>query len=127
MRIYVGHCKDYDFVNGLYLPLRNSRLNSLHEIVLPHEKSDKPYNSKELMKSFHLMVAEVSIPATGLGIELGWADAYGIPILAIWKRESKLSGSVKKTAQYFLEYGNSDDMIDGIEAVISIMPRPLDS
>jgi len=118
MKIYVGHCKDYDYVNGLYIPLRTSSLNDRHEIVLPHEKSGAPFNSKELMKTFDLMIAEVSIPATGLGIELGWADAYGIPILAAYKTGAKLSGSVKKTAQYFLQYSDPNELIAGIERIL---------
>lgn len=123
MKIYVGHSKDYDYINELYIPLRQSRLNAEHEIILPHEKSDKPYNSKELMKTFQLMVAEVSIPATGLGIELGWADVYEIPILAAYKKGQKLSGSVRKTAQYFLEYANSEELIDGIEKTIRLLQQ----
>jgi hypothetical protein len=118
MKIYVGHCRGYDYKNELYTPLRASRLNAEHEIILPHEHSDTPFNSKESMKNFDLMVAEVSYPATGLGIEMGWADAYHVPIIAIYQSGYKLSNSVKTTAQHFLEYANSEELVNGLEEII---------
>jgi len=66
LKIYVGHSRDFDYVNELYVPLRRSKLNSIHEIILPHEKSDRPYSSKEFFKTCDVMIAEVSHPSTGL-------------------------------------------------------------
>ena len=121
MKIYVGHSKDYDFKKELYIPLRISPLDCKYEIILPHENSSVPYNSKELMKSIDFMIAEVSLPSTGLGIELGWADMLNIPILAVYKKGSKLSQSVKKTAKYSLEYGDSSELIRGIESILKAL------
>ncbi len=118
MRVYLGHSKNFAFEKELYEPIRNSRLNNKHTIVLPHEKSDKPFNSKEFLKNCDLMIAEVSYPATGLGIELGWADIYGIPIICIYKKNTKPSGSLKVITDKFLEYSNSEELIVKIEEII---------
>ena len=74
MKIYVAHSKKLDYKKELYEPLRNSSLNNEHEIILPHEKSDKPFSSKEFFKTCDVIIAEVSYSGTGLGIELGWAN-----------------------------------------------------
>jgi len=60
---------------------------------LPHVDSESPTNSLERMKSIDLMVAEVSFSSTGLGIEIGWANALDIPVVCIHK-----SGTVPSTA-----------------------------
>ncbi|MFQ5474895.1 MAG: hypothetical protein ACE5DM_03600 [Candidatus Nanoarchaeia archaeon] len=70
MRIYVAHSKKLDYVNGLYRPIRESNLNAQHEIVFPHEDSDSPCSSKQRMRSFDMMIAEVTHTSNGL-IELG--------------------------------------------------------
>jgi len=58
--------------------------------VLPHETSDEPFNSKDYLKNeADLMIAEVSESATGLGIELGWADNYEVPIICVYRNGSK--------------------------------------
>jgi hypothetical protein len=81
MDIYIGHSSSIDFKEQLYEPLRNSGLDDEHNIVLPHEDSDEPFNSKKLLKNkCDVFVAEVSEASTGLGIELGWADLYEVPV-----------------------------------------------
>ncbi len=72
MKIYIAHSRNFDFQNELYKPIRQSPLNNEHSFVLPHENSDEPFNSKEYLEDkADLLIAEVSDPATGLGIELG--------------------------------------------------------
>jgi hypothetical protein len=119
MKIYVAHSRDFDFINELYLPLRNSELNSRHEFILPHEHSATPYSSKELFKDkkVDLLLAEVSYPSTGLGIELGWANVYGIRIGCIYKDGAKVSGSVKSISDSIFLYKPSD-LVQIIEQVI---------
>lgn len=74
MKIYVAHSSGYDYQNELYSPIRNSTLNTKHQITLPHENSIEQFNSKEFLKKCNLVIADVSYPSTGLGIELGWAN-----------------------------------------------------
>ena len=85
---------------------------------MPHEKSAKPFNSKKYLKNCDLVIAEVSKPSTGLGIELGWADSYNLPVVCIYKKGSKLSNSLKTVTQKFMEYSNSQELILKIEKVI---------
>lgn len=119
MEIYVGHSRAFDFKEKLYRPIRESCLNNEHNFVLPHESSDKPSNSKEYFENkCDLFIADVSCPATGLGIELGWADALGIPIACVYEKGSKLSGSVKVLCDNFLEYSSGEELIFGIEGFI---------
>lgn len=111
MRIYVGHSKKFNYKKELYEPLRESSLNDRHEIVLPHEESDEPFNSKEFLETCDVMIAEVSYPGTGLGIELGWADALGIPIIAARRKDIKLSNSVKSLIDCIITYSTSKELI----------------
>lgn len=60
----------------LYEPLWASSVNEQCEIFFPYE-SDETVNSKEKIKECDAVFAEVSFPATGLGIELGWAEMMG--------------------------------------------------
>jgi hypothetical protein len=115
MRIYFGHSKGFDYKNELYKPIRESELNKLHEIIFPHEKSDLPTNSKDFLKTCDSMIAEITYPATGLGIELGWANAFGIPIICLYKSGSHVSNSAKLLAKDFIEYNDSEDLINKIE------------
>lgn len=115
MKIYVGHAKKFDFKKELYEPLRNSSLNKNHDIVLPHEESDEPFNSKEFLKTCDVMIAEVTHRATGLGIELGWADYLGVPIICIYKKGAKPAGSLKSITNNFIEYFDEKEMISKLE------------
>jgi len=114
MKIYVTHSSDFDYQKELYLPLRNSHLNKLHEITLPHEFTVDQFNSKEFMKECDLILAEVTYPSTGQGIELGWANLYKIPIVCIFKRGIKPSGSLLAVSDKFIEYKNSEDLIQKV-------------
>ncbi len=122
MKIYVAHSRSFDFKKELYEPIRQSSLSDEHTFVLPHETSDEPFNSKNYLKNeADLLIAEVSEPATGLGIELGWADTYEVPIVCIYRKGSKVSGSLKVVSKNFVEYSNSKELISEIERIIKQM------
>src|SRR3990167_1351123 len=103
MKIYIAHSKDFDYKNELYAPLRDSRLNSQHEIFLPHE-TDQFINTKEIVEKSDMVIAEVSYPATGEGIELGWADSFRIPIVCLYKEGTKPSQSLKAVSETVVAY-----------------------
>lgn len=116
MEIYVAHSRAFDFRNELYLPLRQSLLNKEHNLVLPHESGGAFFNSEDyIRKTADLLVAEVSEPSTGLGIELGWANAYGVPIILVYREGSKLSKSLGAVANQTIEYGGGDELVMGLE------------
>ena len=119
MKIYISHSKDFDYKKELYLPIRKSDLYKNNRITLPHENSNESFNSKEFIKnSCDLIIAEVSIPATGVGIELGWADAFNIPILCIYKKDIKYPGSINTITKNIIDYEDSIDMINKIQKFI---------
>lgn len=114
MKIYVTHSTSFDFKNELYKPLRESELNKLHEIILPHENTNSQFSSKEFMKACNLIFAEVSYPSTGQGIELGWANMVNVPIVCFYKKGMKYSGAIKAVCNDFLEYEDEKDLIKKI-------------
>ena len=85
MIIQLWHARNSDFQNELYIPIKQA--------------------------SFF---PEVSTPATGLGIEIGFASAYGKRILCVYKKWSKISTSLKKVTENYVEYDNVDDMVNKV-------------
>ena len=97
MKIYVCHSTAFDYINELYEPLKQDLANS-HNFILPHD-SDSDVHSKDLIGSSDLVLAEVSYPSTGQGIELGWADAAHKPIICIYRDGTKPSGAIQYIAK----------------------------
>ena len=114
MKIYVSHSRSFDFINELYQPLKSPSLSGNHQFILPHELSQEDYPSKKLFidKGCDLVLAEVSFPSTGQGIELGWADIAGIKIICVSRKTSKVSGSLKVVCTDFLIYNDAGDLIE---------------
>lgn len=118
-KIYFAHSTGFDYKNELYKPIRESTLNKEYYFLLPHEKSDAPFNSKEFFKNeANLIIAEISYPSTGMGIELGWADSLGLPIIEIAKKNTKYSSSPTVIAKEVIEYENSKDLIEKLTIVL---------
>ena len=117
MKIYIGHSRAFDFITELYQPIKESSLVSKHEIIFPHEVPVEK-NSKEIIKDCDLMIAEVSFPSTGLGIELGWASDAQCPILCISKQGSKVTSSLQFVCKNFIEYSGGEDMIEKLDQIL---------
>ncbi|HEY4509501.1 MAG TPA: hypothetical protein VJC15_00755 [Candidatus Paceibacterota bacterium] len=118
MKIFISHSSNYDFQDELYRPLREPDLNSKHEIILPHEDGQDVI-TKDIIQDCDLVVAEVSHPSTGQGIELGWADMFNIPIVCIHKEGIEPSRSLRKITDNFIAYKDSNDMISKLSEYIS--------
>lgn len=111
MRIYVGHSSSMAFRDCLYDPIRGSRLDEEHEVALPHENSDKLFDSKEyLREECDLFVAEVSEASTGLGIELGWADLFDVPIVCIHREGEDFSSALTEVADEIVSYSEIEEI-----------------
>jgi len=118
MRIYVGHARvNASPINESYEMIKKSPVNGLHEVVFPRDRNN--FDSKEFLKSCDLMIAEVSVPSTGLGIEIGWATMYGLPIFCVYKKGSKISNSLKYITGNFFEYSTNEELVAYIENVIN--------
>lgn|SRR3989338_463896 len=107
-KIYVSHSTSFNFKEELYRPLKKLKGS---ELILPHEKSDKPESSKGIIKTCSALIAEVSIPSHAVGIEIGWADSFAIPIIFIFKKNSKISKSLKLLSNNFIEYDKVENIL----------------
>ncbi len=118
MIIQLWHLRDSDFSTELYNPVKNSSFFPEHQWIFPHDWVE--IHSQESLKTVDLFIAEVSCPATGLGIELWFASAYGKKILCLYKKWSKISSSLRYITENFIEYEGSDDMVEQIHQFITI-------
>jgi hypothetical protein len=121
MKIYVTHSKGFDYKTELYVPIRKSSLNKIHEFIFPHEESDISFNSRPLILggSLSLLIAEVSIKSTSQGVELGWANASNIPIVLFYKPNSNPSDTLKKLSKISICYSCNNELINGIQKAIN--------
>lgn len=114
-KIYVIHSTAFDFQKELYGPLMKIQD---FEFVFPHLKENAMLDSGKLIRNASLVLAEVSYPSTGSGIELGRAEAGGVPIIAIFKNGSKISSSIKFLTKDIVEYEKLDDSLEIIKELI---------
>jgi hypothetical protein len=105
-------------VDELYEPLKNADFFSEHTFLFPHDGSAL-YNSRETLKTVDLFIAEVSQPATWLGIEIGFANIYGKRILCIYKEWTQPANSLRCVTDDFIEYHDADDLIHQISQFLS--------
>lgn len=118
MKIYISHSSKYDYINKIYNPIKKSHLNQRNTFFFPHDDNNKVINTKDVISKYDLIIAEVSLPATGQGIELGWADYTKTSILCIYKKGVQISSSLKFITNDFIEYENNIDMINKIDNYI---------
>ncbi|MGE5456002.1 MAG: hypothetical protein ACM3O4_02745 [Ignavibacteriales bacterium] len=118
MNIYIGHSKDINYIDELYKPIREFGKDSNYNFILPHEKDSHANNSRDFYNNLDLFIAEVSLPATGLGIELGWAYDSGVPIYCIYKKGNKVSNSIKAVTNKLYEYETNEELIDILNLIL---------
>lgn len=124
MRIYLSHpTRGYEYRKYLYEPIQASPLVQQHEFIYPHEREyNPPRNTKEEINRASLVIAEVSFPSTGQGIELGWADEYKTPILCIYQYGREYSRSLLVVTKNINHYSSTGDMIEKIGRFIEEHP-----
>ena len=118
MKIYIAHSRDFNYQNELYLPLKNSEIFKHHEFILPHD--DNNYNhDRDFYKSIDLVIAEVSYPSTGLGIELGFLYDDNKKIYCIHKNNIKISSSINAITKKIYQYENEENMLNIISDIVN--------
>lgn len=110
MKIFVAHASNFAFKEKLYAPIRASDLNSKHDFWLPQE-TEEDWVTLDFMRTCDALIVDVSIPSMGAGIEMGWANALGIPILGIYEKGSRPSASAEFTTKMYREYSNAEEML----------------
>ena len=89
-KIYFAHPSSINYAE-LYEAILNSAELRPYEFFLPHKEDGGGADSSDIIRSSDLFIAEVSAPSTGLGIEMGRAEAGGIPILVLSKAGARVS------------------------------------
>ena len=109
-KIYLGHPKRIDYL-ALYEKIENDSVLKDYDIIMPHKESKANSNTREFYNNIDIFIAEVSEPATGLGIELGWAFDAGADIYCFSRENVKVAGSLKSITNHFITYSSLDDFI----------------
>lgn len=117
MKLYLAHSTAYDYFNDLYEPLK-AAFSDLYEIVYPHDIHQDGVLTKDVIPSCDAVIAEVSWPSTGQGIELGWADLSGIPIICFYRTGSNVSAALRFISSTMLEYDTEEKMIKVLRSEI---------
>lgn len=81
------------------------------QLVLPHSKSEDVHLTKQSIQTCELVIVEISIPSTGSGIELGWANAANKPIIAFNQGGSQVSPAIKFVTNYIYTYITTEDIV----------------
>ena len=120
MTIYISHSRKFDFHKELYAVLQDSELAKKHTFILPHAESNESYDTRTFFQSetCDLVIAEVSYPSTGQGIELGWADALRIPIICLYKKDAQTSQSLSLISKKLLMYTDQENMLEDITGAL---------
>ena len=116
MNIYISHCGNYDYENELYKPLKESELSATHHFFLPHEPENIDVDAVDELKQTDILVAEVTYPSTGQGIELAQADAVRVPIICFFRAGSKPSSSLRFVTNKIIEYSDIHDLLAKLQA-----------
>jgi len=118
MKIYISHSTNFDYQTNLYDPLRANFSNL--DIFFPHEKNNDAVDTKQIIKEADMILAEVSYPSTGQGIELGWADTFGIPVICMYRDGTKPSGALRIISTDIISYSSAKDLVEKIQRVIPL-------
>ena len=114
MNISISHSTSFDFEKELYEPIQKSFRLRKHNFFFPE---DRVKNTRDVIKSCDIMIADVSYPSTGTGIEIGWASTVNKPIYCIYKQGTSYSFSLKFITQNFYEY-TEDNLTKVIHQII---------
>ena len=79
----------------------------------------KPVLSKAIISSeCDLMIAEVSYPSIGLGMELGWAEVARTPVLCVHQKDMDISSSLHMVLKDFIQYVDANDLSNKIDSFL---------
>lgn len=118
MKIYIGHSTEMQYEEELYSPLKESEIIEEHELMLPHDSKEFFESKSFLREECDLLIAEVSNSSIGLGIELGWADEFEVPVVCVYKESSDPSDALKAVTEKTFEYSDRDELVEIVKNVV---------
>lgn len=89
-----------------------AKLHTNISFVFPEDDKDEIEKTRGDIASANLVLVEVSIPSTGSGIELGWASAAGVPIIAFHQGGAEPSPALKFATRDIHVYVTEQHIID---------------
>lgn len=116
MKIYVSHPSSINYREELYPWLREAL--SDYEFMLPHETHELRF-SKQLIEGLDLVIAEIFEPSTGQGIELGWANAANVRIVALYRAAATSSASVGLIVDETRSYVDQPTFIQAVNELVA--------
>lgn len=119
MKILVAHASNFDYQTELYEPLKRSAIAQEHTLVFPHDEEDAEIETNEHVADSDLLIAEVTHPSIGAGVEIGLAQAAGVRALFLCKKGTKPSAALKFIKGKLIEYTDASDLIAKVEAEIA--------
>jgi hypothetical protein len=108
MKVYLAHSTSFDFQTELYKTIEDSDLYNKLSFIFPHKLGEEVGHSKQTISECDLLIAEVSYPSTGMGIELGWAESFKVPVLAVCQNEKRPSSSIRCVTDVILFYDKNN-------------------
>lgn len=109
-------------VDGLKVLCKEKNIDLL---VFVDKYNFKANQEKEMMETAFVeidkadfIIAELTTKAIGVGIEIGYAFARGIPIIYIRRKGAKHSTTTLGIANYIIEYENEVDLVMAIEKIL---------
>lgn len=112
MKIYCAHASGFDYATDFYDPISAANKILGFDMVLPHKHGAEAINSYDIIQQCDVMLAEISYPSTGMGIELGWATQFNKPIIAVHKHGHTPSSAINLITDDIIVYQNSADLSD---------------
>ena len=109
MRIYLSHSKNINYKN---LYKKFEEIFSNNNFIFPYQNNTEPVDSSKFLKEGNcdLLLAEVSVPSTGQGVEIGWANANKIPIIFFYKKGSDVSRSLRFLSNKIIKYDSLENL-----------------
>lgn len=117
MKILVAHPSNYDYTTELYEPLKQSVIAKEHTLIFPHDGAAIETNSH--IPESDLLIAEVSQPSTGAGIEIGLAQAAHVPTLFLYKKGVTPSSALQYIQGTLIEYTDAADLVAKVQKYIN--------
>lgn len=88
------------------------------EINFPHQQAEEVQLTKDSIAVSDLILVEVSIPSTGSGIELGWANAEGKKIIAFHQGGAAPSPAIKFVTEKLHVYVTEEHILEVLNGLV---------